>query len=54
MGAENQIGDAGATALAGALGSGKCGVTVFYLGGAWHGPPLCFGAGVASGWTSRA
>ena len=39
MGADNQIGDKGATALAGALGSGKCGVTVFSLDGAWHGRP---------------
>ena len=39
MGADNQIGDAGATALAGALGSGKCAVTSFDLNGAWHGRP---------------
>jgi hypothetical protein len=39
VGAGNQIGDAGATALAGALGSGKCGVTSLVLNGAWHGRP---------------
>ena len=39
MGAENQIGDAGAAALAGALGSGKCGVTELSLHSAWNGRP---------------
>jgi hypothetical protein len=39
VGADNQIGDAGATALAGALGSGKCAVTTLQLYGAWHGRP---------------
>jgi hypothetical protein len=39
VGAGSQIGDAGATALAGALGSGKCGVTILWLHGAWRGRP---------------
>ena len=40
MGAGNQIGDVGATALAEALGSGKCAVTTLLLGGARLAPPL--------------